>query len=431
MSAESAGVGPAPMRIAFFVSRFPSLSQTFILRQVTGLLDRGHDVAIFAEGADGWSPIHDEVVQYGLRDRVSYIGGPGKLQPSDLSVLLDLIRTRPGGLRRWFGGHAARYGGRVSLSRKLSKLQGTDFDPDLIHAHFGDVAQRSLCATAVWPVPFVASFYGADCSRLPKQRGIHFYEPLFKQASLITALSSSMEDRLRMLGCPPDRLRRQRIGVDLEEFPFRERAPKRLGRPIRILTVARLVEKKGVADSLRALARLQESQFAFRYDIVGDGPLRSRLEALAESLGISSLVTFHGSADQSAVRVAMLDADLFLLPSVTAVDGDEEGTPTVLMEASASGLPVVSTYHSGIPEVVLDGVSGVLVPEGDPPRLAQAVAYVLRSPERWAGMGRSGRAHIRRNHDTRVLAQNLEDMYRELLLGPSILAEGSGVGLVE
>jgi colanic acid/amylovoran biosynthesis glycosyltransferase len=280
-----------------------------------------------------------------------------------------------------------------------------------VHAHYGDVALQLGVAAELVSVPLVASFYGYDCSSYPKRYGANVFAPLFARAVRVTALCGSMAERLRDLGCPADKIRRHRIGVDVSAFS--RSGPVRTGPPC-VLTVARLIEKKGMDTLIRALALLRPEFPALRLDVVGDGPLRSELERLAGAEGVAEAVRFHGA--QTGIRVAefMRDADCFVLASVTGADGDEEGTPTVLMEASSMGLSVVSTWHSGIPEVVLDGETGLLVPPGDVEALADRIRRLLRDPELRRRLGDRGQAHIVEHFDMPVLARRLEAIYREI-----------------
>lgn len=402
------------MRIAFFVQAFPSLSQTFILNQVTGLLDRGHEVVVYSEKRPKTTLVHAAVEEYGLRDRTRYLDVATDDSPSaaDLLTAARLAVRAPGALSAFRYRTATSFGGRLRLLRLLGSI-GIDAGFDVLHAHFGEVALRSRFARFRWPVPFVASFYGFDCSALPALRGDDVYDPLFAAADRVTVLSGAMRQRVRHLGCPDDLIREHHIGVDLEAFSFRERGADTGGRTVRLLTVARLVEKKGVEYGLRAVAALQDENL--HYTVVGDGPLRAALEALAESLGIADRVDFRGAADQRTVREEMDAADLFVLPSVTASNGDQEGTPTVLMEAGAAGLPVISTLHAGIPEVVLDGRTGRLVAERDAAALGEALRELLAAPGRWAVMGHAAREHIAKHYNARRLAGQLEGLYGNLL----------------
>lgn len=427
------------MRIAFFVQQFPVLSETFILNQVTGLLDRGHQVTVFSYRRPPRQPVHPVVRDYRLDERVVYLAERDTvtgLGVRDLRALVRVGSIIPRGLGQLRRHRAAAFGGRLVLLRILERLASAGPRFDVIHCHFGDVALRSLFAAPTLGAPLVASFYGFDCSRLPLERGEDLYQRLFATANRVTALSGHMAARLRELGCPPELVVEHHIGIDPERFPFRPREWEPGSRPARLLTVARLVEKKGVEYALRAVAAVATghresapegetadrmsgrgaggSRYDLEYEIIGDGPLRGGLEGLATELGLADVVRFRGAADQAVVRRAMDRADLFLLPSVTAGNGDQEGTPTVLMEAGACGLPVLSTRHAGIPEVVPEGGSGLLVRERDAKALAEGLRRLLSAPGVWPEMGRRGRTHVEEHYNSVRLAADLEALYRGL-----------------
>src|SRR5262249_21904059 len=228
------------------------------------------------------------------------------------------------------------------------------------------------------------------------------------------ALGTAMVDRLRTLGCPAAKIRVQPIGVDVGAF---SPGQPPLDHPPRVLTVARLVEKKGVDVLLAAVARLRPELPDLVCDVVGDGPLRARLEAKATASGLGVAVRFHGAQPQSPVLELMRAAHCFVLASTTAADGDEEGTPIVLMEASSAALPVISTWHSDIPEVVRDGETGLLVQAGDAEALALGLGRLLRDPELRRRLGANGRRYVAERFDVPVLAARLEALYREVLAG--------------
>lgn len=398
------------MRIAFFVPSFPELSETFVLRQVTGLLDRGHTVRLFARRAASGGAVHEAVDAYGLRSLVRVLphredAAPARLGgPGSAGAAARCARRE----------HARALGGWATLARTLSAL-ASEGAYDVVHCHYGDMGLRYRVAARLWSAPLVVSFYGFDASAYPKAHGPGVYGPLWRAAGAVASLGAHMDARLRRLGCPDARLCRVPLAVDPEAFGPPTRAPRRPGDPVRLLSVARLTEKKGVEYALRAVAALRGRFPAARYDVVGDGPLRGELESLAASLGLDGVARFHGARTGDFVREAMRGADLFVLPSVTAADGDEEGTPTVLLEAACAGLPVVATRHAGIPEVVRDGESGLLVPERDAEALAAALTRLLEAPERWEAMGRAGRRHVEGTHSTAAVAATLEAVYAGLL----------------
>jgi colanic acid/amylovoran biosynthesis glycosyltransferase len=405
------------VKIAMIVDRFPAVSETFILRQIVGLLALGHEVDVFADRQPAGDPVHQAVSHAGLDRRVRYAHDSRHAIPwwmRDVALAAQLAVRRPAALRLLRRARSAPYGGRRALLPRLGVLLPRP-RYDVVHCHFGNVGLAYRFVTECWDAPLLVTFHGFDFSRDPRVFGPRLYEPLFAMVDGVTVNSAYARDRLGELGCARDALRILHIGVDPRDYAFRDRrlAPSHGG--VRVLTVARLVEKKGVEYALRAVAQVAPTVPGLRYDIIGDGPLRAELEALARSLGVADRVTFHGAQEQDRVRSAMADADLFLLPSVTAASGDQEGTPTVLVEASSCGLPVVSSWHSGIPEVVLDGRTGCLVPERDVPALARQLCFLIAHPEVRARMGRLGRQHIEEHFDIRQLNRDLEALYRELI----------------
>ncbi|MGH6968981.1 MAG: glycosyltransferase, partial [Stellaceae bacterium] len=204
------------------------------------------------------------------------------------------------------------------------------------------------------------------------------------------------------------------LGVDPTRFSFRPRRPDP-ARPLAVLTIARLVEKKGVAYGLRAVAQAAAAGAPIRHVIVGDGPLRGPLEALARELGIDRRVMFCGWKTQDEIVALMQDMDALLFPSITGANGDQEGSPVVLKEAMASGLAVVATHHAGVDEIVEHGVSGFLADERDVAGLADALGALARDPELCARLGAAARAKVVAEFDVRQLNRRLQRHYRSLL----------------
>lgn len=398
------------LRVAAFVPSFPELSETFILRQIVGLLERGHDVRIFAHEPAAPGPTHADVGRHELtrRTRVLAADAPAARAAGG--------RAAPGAFLRCLTPAMARAsGGWGALARTLESLRG-EAPFDVVHCHYGVTGLRYGVAARLWRAPLVVSFYGYDASRYPRERGERVYEPVFATAQRITSLSAHMDDRLRALGCAPEKLRRVPLAVDAVADDA-SRASPRSTAEVRMLTVARLVEKKGIDVALRALGSLRDELPALRYDVIGDGPRRAELQALAATLGIADRVRFVGPVANDAVQQAMRDADLFVLPSLTASSGDEEGTPTVLIEAAYARLPVLATRHAGIPDIVADGDSGMLVTENDPAALADGLRAMIATRERWPAMGEAGRRLvIERGHLTADVATRLEALYLELLV---------------
>jgi colanic acid/amylovoran biosynthesis glycosyltransferase len=206
------------------------------------------------------------------------------------------------------------------------------------------------------------------------------------------------------------------MGVDLRAFVPKESRTPRTGGPS-LLTIARLVEFKGVEYALRAVALLVQRYPDLKYRVIGDGPLRSSLEKLRRELGIEANVEFMGARPQEELNAAYEQADLFVLPSILASNGATETQGVVLIEAQAMGLPVVASCVGGIPDSLADGVSGVLVPERNPEALARKLSELLEHPELWPGMGRAGQRFVQERFDSRKLNDRLEELYRQVLSG--------------
>jgi len=431
-----------PLRIATFAGAFPVVSETFILQQVTGLMDLGQEVDIYADvRADLGGPIHSEVAAYGLLDRTTYMDMPPECAPWEMPVWPLTQHTWPPGaatsianwrrvaraLPRWLRCVAAspalalrvlqqsEYGYRAaSLSAlyRLDKLRPVHRRYDVLHAHFGPIANAYRFARALWQAPLVVTFHGYDFCVTPREEGPSVYRRLFQEVDAVTVNSRYTRDRLVDLGCPPERIHILHVGVDVSRFALQDR-PGRPDGAVRIITVGRLVQKKGIEIAIRAVASVLEKHPNVHLDIIGEGPLRQRLQQLTNELGLQNHVTLQGAKDSRFIQEQLAQADIFMLPSITADNGDQEGTPVSLMEAQAVGLPVLSTLHSGIPEVVLDGQSGFLVPESDVAALADRLQFLVEHPDVCRAMGARGRHHIEREFDLRRLNRDLVGIYRQ------------------
>ena len=432
------------MRIAFFLDCFPAISETFILRQITGLLDLGHEVEIFASRRPGeGEPVQPEVQKYSLLCRTIYFEEPReacywempvlpimgntwlpgeakpmsnikrivRAAPTVICCLLKAPRLTLQALNPDAYGYQAR---SLSALYRLAKVISRGRGYDVLHAHFGPVGNTFRFARQLFRASLVVTFHGYDFCTWPKHHGAGAYRQLFDTADAVTVNSDYAGERVRDLGCPAEKIHRLAVGLNLDEFPFRERNLS-AGEPVQLLSVGRLVEKKGLEYAIRAVVRVRKRYPHVRLEIIGEGPLRPQLEGLVRDLNLESVVVLAGARDGSYVRQRMAEAHLFLLPSVTAADGDQEGTPVSLMEAQASGLPVFSTRHSGIPEIVRDGASGFLLPERDVDGLADRLADLIGNPDQWAAMGRKGRDLVERLCDIRTLNLQLVSLYESLL----------------
>jgi colanic acid/amylovoran biosynthesis glycosyltransferase len=389
------------MRIAFVVGAFPKLSETFVLEQILKLLARGHDVSIFAFEAPAEPVRHAAIDQQHLLERTTYL----TRAPTSLVGSLSAVLRTPGL-------------GIVALRDPdaLGRLQahGKQGNFDVIYCHFGHVAERArrLRRVGLFAGPLVAVFHALDVTVLVD--GAHTYRKLFEEADRLLPISAHWSRRLLELGAPAAKIDVRHMGIDCGAFEYRPRSlvPGQLAR---VVSIGRLVEKKGFSYGIRAVASAEKALGQpLDYHLIGDGPLRAELEALARAEGLADRVTFHGSKRSDEVVALLSNAHILMAPSVTASNGDMEGIPMVLMEAMAQGMPVVSTFHSGIPELVQNGRSGVLVPERDVPALASALAALVRTPEVWPSLQSHARQTVEAEFDSERLTLGLEQLFGEI-----------------
>jgi len=383
------------MRIAMLLTEYPVRSETFIEDQISGLRELGCEITILPMRG-GPTPEAKWKRPFAAMGKAMRLGSPARIP--------------------WRAFDAFRHGEYAASLRlfcEAADLASRRQPPfDVVHAHFGPNGIRSSMLRdtgCLQARKWITSFYGYDVSSYPRQFRRNPYRELFREGDLFLPLSRVMRQKLVDLGAPPDRLRVHSLGVNPDVFLPRQAEPQG-ARPggVHVLSIGRLVEKKGFAGALRAVAAAPS---VYRYSILGDGPLRPDLERLIRELGIQQRVELLGWQDRQAVTERLRGTDIFLAPSVTAANGDEEGTPTVILEAMACGVPVVATHHAGIPEVVSDGQSGLLADENDIAALSRALETLAANRTVRAEMGAMGRKIITDRHDIRKLNRTLLSYY--------------------
>jgi len=391
------GAGPAPddpprrPRLVVYVPHFLTISMTFIHRQLLGVSD-AFETSVLTTATEHldqfpFAPIHvrrrralDRLV-CGCRSRLrGSVVGVGPLQRRGFAADLRAIR------------------------------------PDLVHAHFGPGGLDILPVVRALGIPLVVTFHGYDASSLLRSRSYRRdLGPLFEYAHVIT-ISRRMAARLRELGARDDALDHHYIGVPLGAFPFVERRPVaeklQAGETIRFLQISNFVEKKGHATTVEAFARFARVHPNWTLTFAGDGALRGGIEAQVRRAGLADRIEFVGRVGQREVAELMARSDVFVHHSVTASDGDQEGIPTVLMEAMAVGLVVVSTRHAGIGELVETGVEGFLTDERDLDAYVGVLRGLAHADPR---LPRRARAKIERDFDMERQNRRLADVYRRVL----------------
>jgi colanic acid/amylovoran biosynthesis glycosyltransferase len=293
-------------------------------------------------------------------------------------------------------------------------LHGRKRNYEIIHCHFGPNGGLAalLKEIGILDGKIITTFHGYDMSQYIDMKGRNSYELLFRVGDMFLPVSERWKKELLALGCSESKIRVHRMGVELDRVKMSERTGE--NETVNVLSVARLVEKKGLYYGIRAVSEALKKHPRLRYRIIGDGPLREKLDELIDELGIAGKVEMLGWKSQEEVFAMLVNSDIFIAPSVTDEKGDQEGIPVTLMEAMAHGLPVLSTRHSGIPELVEDGVHGFLVQERDIDALAEKLNYLVASPEIRLQMGKSGRNFVVKNYDNEKLNENLVAMYESL-----------------
>lgn len=354
-----------PMKILMVVGSFPVIHDICVLNQITGLIDRGHDVHIFAFSKGDCVNVQEDVITYDLINKTIFKKLPANLNGYDIVLF--------------------QFGHRVFDIKKKHKFKG----------------KVAVC------------FRGYDITVFLNNNP-HAYDLYFDCCDLFMPVCEAFKKILEQIGCPSHKIIVQHSAIDCSKFVFKKRELPQNG-VVNIVSAGRFIEKKGFAYVLRAVAELITKYPLIHYTLIGDGILKQEYENLIKELGIDQKVTLCGWQAHEKYIDLLDQAHIFILPSVTAQNYDQEGIPNVLKEAMAMGLVVVATDHSGNIELIEDGVSGLLVPERDCNAISQAVEYFLTHPNTWSSMQEAAVDKIRREFDKEKENDKLEALFYDLL----------------
>lgn len=386
-------------RVTYVLRSFPEPSETFIRGEIRALRRAGVPVTVIAawrskpEAADWTAEDAGDVPVVVVTEQ----GAPGV--PS--RRMAGMLASDLTGLGPWHAARALRLAALAQAARPHVPA-----DTGVLHAHFAnDAAALARYVGRIADLPYRVTAHAYDLYQDP-----FLLDRNLKFASRILTISEAnrafIAHRLAGVKIADKAVEVVRCGIDLDAFAFRE--PHAPTSPARLLCVARLIPKKGHAVLLEAVARLRGSGRDVHLDAIGDGPLAVELAARAARPDLAGAVTLHGTRSHDEVRRALLAADVFVLASRIAVDGDRDGIPVALMEAMALGVPVVSTDLSGITELVVPG-AGRVVPPDDSAALADAIGTTLALPgDARSAQARAARGRVEQEFDLRRIVERLK-----------------------
>lgn len=409
-----------PLRLSCNVSLFPSFPENYVLWHIMELVRSGQMVDVLT---DRFLPenahLQPEIQLYNLLDLVVGHNAPsGSLRRRRLQAPLTAARA----LYR-----SPRIGAKAILSSLQGKgagvlqaLRHIERTPrpiryDTSHAYFALPGRRLQILRDAGAIrgPIVVSFLGYDITSMPSYTPLSYYRPMFDRAEVLSVSSNYMMSQLERLGVDPNRITKLPIGLPIRYFDYTPRSDKYSSR-LEIITAARLVEVKGLDVGLKALAILKHKDIDFHWHIYGNGDQRHMLEELRTSLKLENHVSFHGFKPLQDIREHMKSAHLAFYPGKRSKEGAEEAVGGSILEAQASGLPVITTTAGGAKEALQDGVSGFVGESENAEHLAALIRNFASIPERWEEMGAAGRTFIESTWDSEYLNSKWLALYRSL-----------------
>ena len=395
-----------PKKICITTGNFPVRSETFVTEHAVGLARLGHDVLVVSQAiGTGITSKEIEMIDASGVQRI-YIPSYTNNRVGNLLRMVRRLLRRPRLLKfvfhKWPWTRREHFLADGYLET-ISKVQ-----PDVVHVHFGSSA-AAMCRLGLHENTII-TWHGSEANVLPKSRGEDMYRELFLASHRHTVGSQFMMDRLIQLGCPQDKITRIPMGVDLERFTYVDRRD-RDGCVLRIISVGRLDEEKGHHYLIDAVTKLFTDNVSVRLRIVGEGSLRNELEAQIVSCGAEDYIELLGALDSASVRQELEKGDLFVLAGVEAASGRVETQGVVLIEAQSTGLPVVASAVGGVPDSLIDGVTGMLCEPKNVDSLVHAIKFYAESKEMRLEHGRAACEFVEKRFSLPKMLEAFEALY--------------------
>jgi colanic acid/amylovoran biosynthesis glycosyltransferase len=417
------------MKIAFIVEKFPSLTETFILNQAVGLITRGHKVDIYARETDDTTKVHPDVIRYNLLEHTYYAPSvPKNYLWRLLKVVKLAVKFRQSYKILLQSLNFFKYGRRAASLRlfywTIPYLGSQPYD--IIHCQFGMFGIDGVILREIGAIQgkLITSLRGYDISWYVQEYGNDVYKKLFREGDFFLSNCQFFCNRAITLGCNENKIVVHGSGIDCNRFAFKSRNINDNGN-IKIVTVGRLIEKKGIEYGIRAVAKVINEYSGkyqnIEYNIIGTGCLQEYLQELIVSLNMSGKIKLLGRKNQQEIIEILNNSHIFIAPSVTAKDGNQDAPVNTLKEAMAMGLPVIATLHGGIPELVQNGISGFLVPERDADSIAEKLMYLIEHEGAWLEIGKAARSFVEEHYDINKLNDELVEIYQRVLVDSQML----------
>lgn len=407
------------IKVAFLIAEpFPELIGTFLQDQVIGLINEGVDVTVFALGKKPNHKPNSDFLKYNLFNKTHYINVPCnkwiRISKAIPIIFRSLFRN-PISVFKSF--NTKKYG-KMALTLNLlfcyDYFSRINEEFDILHTHFGQIGLiGSYLKEVKVTKKLVASFYGGDVIKYPKDNGEDIYKPLFNNADRLTGNTEFIKKKLESLGCDKEKTEVILIAFNPSKFYPRKNYTK-VEKPIRIITIGRLIEEKGHKYTIAAFAKLCKKYKNIEYVIVGSGPLKDELINQASQLGIKDKVKFLGRVDDDEILKQYQESHIFVLSSVKASYGSEEGQGMTNQESQLVELPVISTNIGGIPEGILEDKTGFIVPEKNEDLLAEKLDILVKNPKMRIEMGKAGRKFVEEKYSHKKIINSMIEMYKKI-----------------